>query len=208
MSISKDYEHYLEQEDTSWSEFFSNLSKYWKGMTADVCDDMKEYLYDYEGVTNKLADMTDDPEAMDLLVASGQARTLALLSEKTLKAIGRCIDATATLFNKDNTSSNAPVTIRTGDHLCVKKGGKEYHAVYIGGKNAVMYTKGIDAVPQVKKIPVAALSQLGKANVIPSEFDILAEHSSEDIVHRALSRLGENNFRNSESFVQWCRCGE
>lgn len=208
MSSKKDYEHYLEQDESNWSEYFNNLNKYWKCMTADICDDMKEYLYDYEGTTEKLADMTDDPEAMDLLVASGKMRTIALLSEKTLKAIGRCIDATATLFNKDDTYSDTNTTIRIGDHLCVKKGTKEYHAIYIGGKNAIMYTKDIDSTPQVKKIPIAVFTQFGKAKIISDEFDVIAIHSPEAIVKRALSRLGENSFRNSESFVQWCRCGE
>lgn len=32
MSDNKDYEKYLHQDEKSWGEFFSNLSKYWHGV--------------------------------------------------------------------------------------------------------------------------------------------------------------------------------
>lgn len=43
--------------------------------------------------------------------------------------------------------------------------------------------------------------------VMPSDVDSAAKYSPEQIVERAKSRLGEDEFRNSESFVRWCRSG-
>lgn len=202
----KDYERYLEQDTENWSEFFGNMSKYWKCLTADVCGDMKDFLYDYESLTKSCAGLADDPEVMDAIVAAGRARTIAIVSEKAMKAIGSCIDATAVVFgNKTDTTEN--VTIKIGDHIYAKKGSKTYHAIYAGNKNVIYYNKGIERNPCVKEIPFEEFSQYGKVRIIPEDEDIAAEHKAATIVQRALSKLGEDDFRNSESFVQWCRCG-
>ena len=42
---------------------------------------------------------------------------------------------------------------------------------------------------------------------MPSDTDSAAKYTPEKIVERALSRLGEDEFRSSESFVRWCRSG-
>lgn len=202
----KDYEYYLEQDTDNWREFFGNMSKYWKCFTADVCGGMKDFLYDYESLAEGCAELADNPEVMDAMVAAGRARTIAIASEKAMKAIGSCIDATAAVFgNKPDSAENA--TFRIGDHMYAKKGSKTYHAIYAGSKSVIYYSKGADRNPSVKKISFEEFSQYGRVRIIPEDEDIVAEHTAAAIVQRALSRLGEDDFRNGESFVQWCRCG-
>ena len=97
----KDYERYLEQDEETWGEFFHNMSLYWKGLMADVRGDIDETLADINEATADLADYTDDPEMMELAVTAGRVRTLARVSEKAMSAIGKCLNATSAIFNKD-----------------------------------------------------------------------------------------------------------
>ena len=97
----KDYERYLEEDTETWGEFFSNMKKYWNGLMADVKGDIAESLADLDEATSDLADYTDDPEMMDIAVTAGRVRTLARVSEGAMNAIGKCLNATAAIFNKD-----------------------------------------------------------------------------------------------------------
>ena len=202
----KDYERYLEEDTETWGEFFGNMKKYWKGFMADMREDMEETFAGLDEATSDLADYTDDPEMMDIAVTAGRVKTLAQVSESAMNAIGNCLDAASSIFNKDSEPAEK-VSFKRGDHLYIRKGLKTYHAIYVGDRNIVYYSKGIDMEPQVKKLPFGNFAKKGKVMLVPQDEDISPKYTSEVIVKRALSRLGEDEFRNSESFVQWCRCG-
>lgn len=102
----KDYELYLEQDEETWGEFFDNMRKYWKGVTADIRNDMKGVLDDYDELAADFAECADDPEIMDMAVTAGRVRTVALASEKAMNVIGKCLDATAANFGKGKSSES------------------------------------------------------------------------------------------------------
>ena len=202
----KDYERYLEEDTETWGEFFSNMKKYWKGFMADMRGDIEETFAELDETTSDLADYTDDPEIMNTAVAAGRLKTLAQVSESAMNAIGNCLDAASSIFNKDSQSAEKPA-FKRGDHLYIRNGLKTYHAIYAGDRNVVYYSKGIDMEPQVRKIPFGNFAKKGRVMLVPKDEDVSPRYTAEEIVQRAMSRLGEDEFRNSESFVYWCRCG-
>ena len=97
----KDYELYLEEDTETWGEFFGNMKKFWNGFMADMREDMNKTFADLDEATSDLADYTDDPEIMDIAVTAGRVKTLARISEGAMNVIGKCLNATAAIFNKD-----------------------------------------------------------------------------------------------------------
>lgn len=202
----KDYEHYLDDEADSAGGMLINIRNYWRGFANDMYSGMDCMINDYHELTDGLEDMTDNQEIMDMAVEAGRMRTLALVSESAIGAIGNCLEAAASLFDKDAKSAE-PITFKPGDHLYIRNGLKGYHGIYAGNRTVVFYSKGFDMLPTVRTIPFALFAKKGRVTVMPSEGDSRANYSPEQIVERAKSMLGEDEFRNSESFVRWCRCG-
>lgn len=202
----KDYERYLDEEYEGAGGFLINMRNYWRGFANDMYSGMDCMINDYHELTDGLEDMTDNEEMMDMAVEAGRMRTLALVSESAIGAIGNCLEAAAALFDKDAKSSE-PITFRVGDHLYIRNGLKGYHGIYAGNRTVIFYSKGFDMLPAVRTITFALFAKKGRVTVMPSDVDSTAKYSPEQIVERAKSRLGEDEFQNSESFVRWCRSG-
>lgn len=102
MSSNKDYEKYLQQDEKTIGEFFSNMSKYWHGFMDEVHEDMKLALDDkeYNNMAADIAEMSDDPEMLELAADMSKIRFIAKASDKAICAIGKCLDGAAALFNK------------------------------------------------------------------------------------------------------------
>ncbi|MBQ8781635.1 MAG: lecithin retinol acyltransferase family protein [Oscillospiraceae bacterium] len=194
-------------EFENWEDYFNHLSKDWRKFTAEICGDMKEYLYDYDSLTARFAESTDNPEIMDLAVNAGRMRMLAIVSEKSIHSIGHCLDAAAALFSKNKSGTAENTVFRIGDHVCIKKGIKSIHAIYVGSRKIVYFPSSHVPQSRVKIIPFNDFAQGGRVVIISKDEDICTDYTPSEIAERALSRIGDNDFRNSESFVQWCRCG-
>lgn len=102
MSGNNDYEKYLQQDEKTIGEFFSNMSKYWHGFIDEVHEDMKFALDDkeYNSMASDIAEMSDDPEMLELAADLSKMRFIAKASDKAICAIGKCLDGAAALFNR------------------------------------------------------------------------------------------------------------
>ena len=97
-----------------------------------------------------------------------------------------------------------------GDHLAVSPGLFQHHAVDLGHGCVVQYGAGHGGRDS-HAVQVACLEHFSAGatlRVVPNP----AAFPPEEIVERALSRLGESDYRlfgnNCEHFVNWCRTGE
>lgn len=202
----KNYDHYLDDEHEGAGGFLINMRNYWRGFANDMYSGMDCMIDDYHELTDGLEDMTDNREIMDMAVEAGRMRTLALVSESAIGAIGNCLEAAASMFDKESKAAEN-ISFKVGDHLYIRKGLKGYHGIYAGNRTVVFFSKGYDMQPAVRTITFALFAKKGRVVVMPSDTDSAAKYTPEKIVERALSRLGEDEFRSSESFVRWCRSG-
>lgn len=99
MSDNKDYEKYLEQDEKSWGEFFSNMSKYWHGVIEE-CTEGMDCVLDDEEYRKMLAEAQEYPETACYASDLKKMRMIAKTSDKAMRAIGKCIDGAAALFGK------------------------------------------------------------------------------------------------------------
>lgn len=92
-----------------------------------------------------------------------------------------------------------------GDHLWVWRLGYTHHGLYIGDGKVIHYLK-----ERVKEDTLENFARGSKIRIRPYE-DSPAHYSQNEIICRARSRIGENNYdlfsNNCEHFVRWCRCG-
>ncbi|MCG2575310.1 lecithin retinol acyltransferase family protein [Acinetobacter sp. ME22] len=105
-------------------------------------------------------------------------------------------------------------TIQLGSHLCSSRGLYDHHGIYVGD-NQVIHYSGFDEAFKKGAIKKTSLeSFLGgsddfKVVSYPSYQNI---YSPEEIVHRAQSCLGEDDynlfFNNCEHFACWCVTGK
>lgn len=99
MSDNNDYEKYLQQDEKSWGEFFSNMSKYWHGAMADVRKDISCATNDEE-YNKLLANLESNPENAKYAEDLKKTRAIAKAVDKSMSAIGKCIDGASALFGK------------------------------------------------------------------------------------------------------------
>jgi len=98
-----------------------------------------------------------------------------------------------------------------GAHLVTRRRGYIHHGIYAGNGEVVHYVGFKDLL---RRGPVEKTSLAGFAD----GFDIEVESASEarytgpEVVRRAMSRIGEDDYRllsnNCEHFCMWCRSGE
>ena len=96
-----------------------------------------------------------------------------------------------------------------GDHLTVSFRAYQHHAIDMGDGRVIQYGGG-DLSMRDNEVAITdyeSLAAKGKLFVLngPSNF------SPDEIVERAISRIGEKNYsllgNNCEHFVNWCRTG-
>ena len=96
-----------------------------------------------------------------------------------------------------------------GDHLMVSYGAYQHHAIDMGDGRVIQYGGGeLVANHEVEIVPFEALAAKGEVFVLGGA----AEFSVDQIIKRAVSRMGEKNYsllgNNCEHFVNWCRTGQ
>jgi len=120
------------------------------------------------------------------------------------------LEQTVENFYDANSPLNIAVRLMTeakdlsaGDHLYVQRTGYTHHGVYVGDQQIIHYLLE-------EGIVIASLEEFAAgANVHIKESPIY--YTSEEILTRAYSRLGEKGYNlfnnNCENFVNWCRSG-
>lgn len=104
-------------------------------------------------------------------------------------------------------------TLTTGSHIQVSRFGYSHHGIYVGNDLVIHYSGFAQAFDK----GAITLTTLGEFLDDEIDFDIVAYpssqqcYSAEEIVERAYSRLGEDNyslmFNNCEHFACWCVTG-
>jgi hypothetical protein len=97
-----------------------------------------------------------------------------------------------------------------GAHLTTSRRGYSHHGVYVGGGRVVHYS-GLSGFWQCGPVEEVSLSRFANAHPVRLVNHPESQYSPEEIVRRARSRLGENDYRlltnNCEHFCNWCLSG-
>jgi hypothetical protein len=97
-----------------------------------------------------------------------------------------------------------------GVHLMTLRRGYSHHGVYVGGGRIVHYS-GLSVFWQCGPVEEVALARFANGRPVRIVEHPEACYSPEEIVRRARSRLGENDYRlltnNCEHFCNWCLSG-
>jgi len=97
-----------------------------------------------------------------------------------------------------------------GAHLTTSRRGYTHHGMYVGGGRVVHYA-GFSGFWQCGPVEEVSLSRFALGRELRIVDHPGSVFSSEEIVRRARSRLGENDYRllsnNCEHFCNWCLSG-
>jgi len=103
------------------------------------------------------------------------------------------------------------VALNPGDHLVTPRMGFTHHGIYLGDQQVMHYAGYIDGRGK-KPVMIVTLSRFDNGFGYWVEAPHTRRFSAQEAVHRAYSRLGENNyhllFNNCEHFVNWCISGQ
>jgi hypothetical protein len=98
-----------------------------------------------------------------------------------------------------------------GAHLTAQRHGYSHHGIYVGSGRVVHYAGLSGGLWQAGPVEEVSLLQFGCDNPIQSVAHTSLPYSPAEIVRRARSRLGENDYRlltnNCEHFCNWCVSG-
>jgi hypothetical protein len=99
---------------------------------------------------------------------------------------------------------------RLGAHLKTARRGYSHHGVYVGHGRVVHYS-GLSGAWQCGPVEEVSLLRFANGNEVRIVDHLDPPYSPEEIVRRARSRLGENDYRlltnNCEHFCNWCLSG-
>ena len=97
-----------------------------------------------------------------------------------------------------------------GAHLTTSRRGYTHHGVYIGHGRVVHYS-GLSGFWQCGPVEEVSLSRFAVGHSVQIVVHDRSAYSPEEIVRRARSRIGEDDYRlltnNCEHFCYWCLCG-
>jgi hypothetical protein len=98
-----------------------------------------------------------------------------------------------------------------GAHLVTKRHGYSHHGIYVGAGRVVHYAGLSGGLWHCGPVEEVSLSRFGSGSTIGAVEHNAVPYSPEEIVRRARSRLGENDYRlltnNCEHFCNWCVSG-
>jgi hypothetical protein len=97
-----------------------------------------------------------------------------------------------------------------GAHLTTCRRGYTHHGIYVGQGRVVHYS-GFSGFWQCGPVEEVSLPRFALAHAVRVVEHERSPYSSREIVRRARSRIGENDYRlltnNCEHFCNWCLCG-
>jgi hypothetical protein len=98
-----------------------------------------------------------------------------------------------------------------GAHLTTPRFGYTHHGIYIGAGRVVHYA-GLSRSLARGPVEVVTLARFAGGRGIVVDRGAAARFAPEQVVARAVSRLGEDRYRlatnNCEHFCTWCRSGD
>jgi hypothetical protein len=96
-------------------------------------------------------------------------------------------------------------------HLVANRLGYTHHGIYLGNGKVAHYA-GLSRGWLFGPVEEVSLAQFARKHAICVQPHLSPRFNPQEIVARALSRLGENNYRitsnNCEHFCEWCVQGE
>jgi len=99
---------------------------------------------------------------------------------------------------------------RLGAHLKSPRRGYSHHGVYVGQDRVVHYS-GLSGAWQCGPVEEVSLHEFANGHEVRFVDHLDPPYSPEEVVRRARSRLGENDYRlltnNCEHFCNWCLSG-
>jgi Lecithin retinol acyltransferase len=125
------------------------------------------------------------------------------------------MDYVPTLFDDDTgadvrSSSGLEQEPALGAHLTTSRRGYTHHGVYVGHGRVVHYS-GLSGFWQCGPVEEVPLSRFAVGRPVQIVDHDRSPYSPEEIVRRARSRIGENDYRlltnNCEHFCNWSLCG-
>jgi Lecithin retinol acyltransferase len=97
-----------------------------------------------------------------------------------------------------------------GAHLTTSRRGYTHHGIYVGHGRVVHYS-GLSGFWHCGPVEEVSLSRFAVGRPVRAANQGRASYSPREIVQRARSRIGENDYRlltnNCEHFCNWCVCG-
>jgi hypothetical protein len=97
-----------------------------------------------------------------------------------------------------------------GAHLTTSRRGYNHHGLYVGAGRVVHYA-GLSGFRQCGPVEEVSLSRFVNGHPMRIVDHLEPAYSPQEIVRRARSRLGENDYRlltnNCEHFCNWCVSG-
>jgi hypothetical protein len=98
-----------------------------------------------------------------------------------------------------------------GAHLTASRRGYSHHGVYVGRGRVVHYSGLSGGFWRCGPVEEVSLFRFARGHVVRIVDHPTSPFSPEEIVRRARSRLGENDYRlltnNCEHFCNWCHSG-
>ena len=124
------------------------------------------------------------------------------------------MDDISTLSDHAGPDSRRPLGLEQepplGAHLTTSRRGYSHHGVYVGRGRVVHYS-GLSGFWQCGPVEEVSLPQFAFGHAVRIVEHGKSPYSPEEIVRRARSRLGENEYRlltnNCEHFCNWCLNG-
>ncbi|UVJ46029.1 lecithin retinol acyltransferase family protein [Pseudomonas sp. LS1212] len=97
-----------------------------------------------------------------------------------------------------------------GSHLITPRNGYFHHGIYLGGGKVIHYC-GLFGGLHGGAVKILSLERFAAGRTVQYRCGQQAVFSSDEVVRRALSRVGENHYRvltnNCEHFCNWCLYG-
>ena len=181
---------------TDWAPEFREIQNFYNETMEEVRDELNSIMNEPESECNE----TDSPEYIESAIAETHNKTLAAAIGEVMNILGKHIESIISDYENDD-NYNGRTDFKKGEHLCAGSPFKSYHAIYAGCGKVVCYSKGYEIFPEIKVVPLSFFAKKGSVSSIEEPS---ANYSPDMIVRRAMSRLGDSDFKNSESFVKWC----
>lgn len=178
---------------SEWKNAFCEMQRDYLETMDAIHDEMNEIL----SMPDSECSEADAPEYIESAIAESHNKTITSVIGGAMAVLGKCIDSTVSAYDSDD-DYNGSNDFCKGDHLCVNK---LYHAIYVGFEKVIYYSKGYDLFPEVKVVSLGSFAKKGSISVVKST----AYFPPDAVVRRAMSKLGSSGFKNSESFVKWCK---
>lgn len=97
-----------------------------------------------------------------------------------------------------------------GSHLITPRNGYIHHGIYLGAGEVIHYS-GLFGGLHGGAVKILPIERFSAGKTVQFRRDPKPQFSTDEVVRRALSRLGENRYRvltnNCEHFCNWCLYG-